>query len=65
MPSSVSGCLNSCWMIVGGAVITSAPSLAASRMWIGLRTLATRISVGEVVIVVDHADVGDQLHARR
>ena len=32
-------------MILGGAVITSAPILAASRTWTGWRTLATRISV--------------------
>ena len=47
MPLSVSGCLNSCLMIAGGAVITSAPILAASRTWIGVRTLATRICVGK------------------
>ncbi len=45
MPESVSECLNSCQITDGGAVITSAPILALSRMCIGLRTLATRISV--------------------
>jgi hypothetical protein len=45
MPLSVSGCLTSCLITAGGAVITSAPILAACSTWIGWRTLATRISV--------------------
>src|SRR6202008_1663342 len=40
MPLSVSGCLNSWRITAAGAVMTSAPSLADSRMWMGLRTLA-------------------------
>ena len=48
MPLSVSGCLNNCLITAGGAVITSAPSLAASWMWIGLRTLATRSTLRSV-----------------
>ncbi len=47
MPLSVSGCLTSWRITLGGAVITSAPILAASSTWIGLRTLATRISVSK------------------
>jgi hypothetical protein len=44
-PASVSGCLNSWWMILGGAVMTSAPIFAASTTCIGLRTDATKIWV--------------------
>ena len=47
MPLSVSGCLNICQITDGGAVITSAPSFAESRIWIGLRTLATSICVAK------------------
>ena len=47
MPLSVSGCLNSWRITAGGAVITSAPSLAASRTWIGWRMLAARIWVAK------------------
>ena len=63
MPVSVSGCLNNCRMILGGAVITSAPIFAASTTCIGLRTRSDQDFGREIVIVVDHADVGDQLHA--
>ena len=47
IPASVSGWLNNWRMILGGAVMTSAPNLAASTTWIGWRTLATRISVAK------------------
>src|SRR3954464_12875539 len=46
-PMLVSGWLNSESITAGGQVQMSAPRRAASTMWIGLRVLATRISVAK------------------
>ena len=63
-PLSVSGCLTRLFRIAGGTVATSAPASAACLTWSGVRIEAARISVfRRVVIVVDRADLADQLHA--
>ena len=46
-PMSVSGCLNIASITAAGQVQTSAPSCAASTMWIGWRTDATSTSVAK------------------
>ena len=46
-PMSVSGCLKHASITDAGHVQTSAPMRAASTMCIGMRTLATRTSVGK------------------
>ncbi len=46
-PISVKGCLRSWAITWKGTVATSAPMAAASRRWMGLRTLATSTWVGK------------------
>ncbi len=64
MPLSVSGCLNSCLITAAGAVITSAPSLADVEDMDRIAYARDQDLRREIIIVVDHADIGDQLDAR-